>query len=196
MQFNLKTTLNAYPKLTPSILSNYVTKTELEEKDYVDSTELATVINELDNKFLLAIKDFVKDVEVEGDNIVYGRVKGKWVPVFDIPQESKGIICWGMLNSKTLSAEQMMKLHRQNYLDGVNEYSVDDVPSENGYFWFASTLQIQSIMADSGLSYKQSVVEESQVSIDYLGEKLSFHCYRTQKLVALPGITYKFTVSV
>ena len=196
MQFNLKTTLNAYPKLTPSILSNYVTKTELEEKDYVDSTELSTAINELNSKFLFAIKDFVKDVEVEGDNIVYGRVKGKWVPVFDIPQESKGIICWGMLNSKTLSAEQMMKLHRQNYLDGVNEYSVDDVPSENGYFWFASTLQIQSIMADSGLSYKQSVVEESQVSIDYLGEKLSFHCYRTQKLVALPGITYKFTVSV
>lgn len=196
MQFNLKTTLNAYPKLTPSILSNYVTKTELEEKDYVDSTKLSTAINELDSKFLLAIKDFVKDVEVEGDNIVYGRIKGKWVPVFDIPQESSGIICWGMLNSKTLSAEQMMKLHRQNYLDGVNEYSVDDVPSENGYFWFASTLPIQSIMADSGLSYKQSVVEEAQVSIDYLGEKLSFHCYRTQKLVALPGITYKFTVSV
>lgn len=196
MQFNLKTTLNAYPKLTPSILSNYVTKTELEEKDYVDSTELSTAINELDSKFLLAIKDFVKDVEVEGDNIVYGRIKGKWVPVFDIPQESSGIICWGMLNSKTLSAEQMMKLHRQNYLDGVNEYSVDDVPSENGYFWFASTLPIQSIMADSGLSYKQSVVEETQVSIDYLGEKLSFHCYRTQKLVALPGIAYKFTVSV
>lgn len=196
MQFNLKTTLNAYPKLTPSILSNYVTKTELEEKDYVDSTELATVINELDNKFLLAIKDFVKDVEVDGDNIVYGRVKGKWVPVFDIPQESSGIICWGMLNSKTLSAEQMMKLHRQNYLDRVNEYSVEDAPTENGYFWFTSTLPIQSIMADNGLSYKQSIVEEPQVSIDYLGEKLSFYCYRTQKLVALPGITYKFTVSV
>ena len=196
MQFNLKTTLNAYPKLTPSILSNYVTKTELEEKDYVDSTELATAMNELDNKFLLAIKDFVKDVEVDGDNIVYGRVKGKWVPVFDIPQESSGIICWGMLNSKTLSAEQMMKLHRQNYLDRVNEYSVEDTPTENGYFWFASTLPIQSIMADNGLSYKQSVVEEPQVSIDYLGEKLSFYCYRTQKLVALPGITYKFTVSV
>ena len=31
MQFNLKTTLNAYPKLTPSILSNYATKTELAE---------------------------------------------------------------------------------------------------------------------------------------------------------------------
>ena len=196
MQFNLKTTLNAYPKLTPSILSNYVTKTELEEKDYVDSTELATAINELDSKFLLAIKDFVKDVEVEGNNIVYGRIKGKWVPVFDIPQESSGIICWGMLNSKTLSAEQMMKLHRQNYLDRVNEYSVEDTPTENGYFWFASTLPIQSIMADNGLSYKQSVVEEPQVSIDYLGEKLSFYCYRTQKLVALPGITYKFTVSV
>lgn len=196
MQFNLKTTLNAYPKLTPSILSNYVTKTELEEKDYVDSTELATAINELDSKFLLAIKDFVKDVEVEGDNIVYGRIKGKWVPVFDIPQESSGIICWGMLNSKTLSAEQMMKLHRQNYLDRVNEYSVEDTPTENGYFWFASTLPIQSIMADNGLSYKQSVVEEPQVSIDYLGEKLSFYCYRTQKLVALPGMIYKFMVSV
>lgn len=196
MQFNLKTTLNAYPKLTPSILSNYVTKTELEEKDYVDSTELATVINELDSKFLLAIKDFVKDVEVDGDNIVYGRVKGKWVPVFDIPQESSGIICWGMLNSKTLSAEQMMKLHRQNYLDRVNEYTVEDATTENGYFWFTSTLPIQSIMADNGLSYKQSIVEEPQVSIDYLGEKLSFYCYRTQKLVALPGITYKFMVSV
>lgn len=186
MIMNLKTTLNAYPKLSPSVLKDYVTKTELEEKNYVDHDALTTIL-----------EDFVRDVETEGTNIIYGRVKGKWVPVVDIPEQTAGIMCWGMINSSTLSAEQMMhELDRQNFLAGVNEYSVECTPTENGYFWFTSTTPIDHIIADNGLSYKQAVAEAPTISISYKGKNLNFYCYRTQKLVALPGITYKFRVNV
>lgn len=185
MQFNLKTTLTAFPKLTPSILKNYVTKDELDQKDYVTHTELSTIL-----------LDFVKEVETDGTSIIYGRVKGAWVPVVDIPEQVTGIMCWGMLSSDTLSAEQLFnELKRQNFLSGVNEYSVEDAPTSNSYFWFASTSPIKCVIADNGLKYKQNVVECPDVCITYKGEKLTFHCYRTQKLVALPGVKYRFEIS-
>lgn len=185
MQFNLKTTLTAFPKLSPSILENYVTKDELDQKDYVSHTELSTIL-----------LDFVKEVETDGTSVVYGRVKGAWVPVVDIPEQASGIMCWGMINSDILSAEQLFnELKRQNFLSGVNEYSVEDTPTSNGYFWFASTSPIKCVIADNGLKYKQNVVECPDVCITYKGENLTFHCYRTQKLVALPGVKYRFEIS-
>ena len=54
MIMNLKTTLNAYPKLSPSILKDYITKEELEEKNYVNHTELNTIL-----------QDFVREVEYD-----------------------------------------------------------------------------------------------------------------------------------
>ena len=186
MQFNLKTTLRAMPKLSPSILRDYVTKEELEEKNYVNHTELDTIL-----------QDFVKEVEFDGDNIIYGRVKGKWVPIVDIPEQSSGILCWGMTDAETLTPEQMLSvLSRQNYIQNVNEYSVEATPTENSYFWFTSTIPIKCITADNGLKYRQAVVEMQKIDINYKGEQLTFHVYRTNKLVALPGITYRFEVSV
>ena len=185
MQFNLKTTLSAFTKLSPAILENYVTKEELEKKDYVNHTELSTIL-----------LDFVREVETDEKGVVYGRVKGAWIPVVDIPEQVNGIMCWGMISSDTLSAEQLFnELKRQNFLSGVNEYSVEDLPSSNGYFWFAATSPIKFIMADNGLKYKQNVVECPDVAITYKGEELTFHCYRTQKLVALPGVKYRFEIS-
>lgn len=186
MQINLKTTLRAYPKVSPSILSNYVTKEDLESRHYIDPDMLNSVL-----------QDFVKDVDINGDNIVFGRIRGQWVPVVDIPQQASGIMCWGMLSTPSLSADQMMKcLSRQNFLVGVNEYSVEHTPTENGYFWFTSTTPIKQVIADSGLSYKQDVVETNPVSIEYKGQPLTFYCYRTQKLVALPNTAYKFRIVV
>ena len=187
MQFNLKTTLKAYPKLSPSILENYVTKEQFDAtvETLVDYDSLNTIL-----------QDFVTDVEVEGTNIIYGRVKGQWVPVVDIPEQVAGIVCWGMINSTTLNAQQLLELSRQNFLNGVNEYSVENTPTENGYFWFASTSPIKCIVADNGLTYRQPITEGSNVTIEYKGQPLTFYCYRTQKLVALPNTTYRFKVSV
>lgn len=188
MQFNLKTTLRAFPKLSPSILESYVTKEQFDAK-------VETLVDY--DSLNLILKDFVTDVKTEGTDIIYGRVKGQWVPVVDIPEKIAGIMCWGMLNSTTLDADQLMKqLQRQNFLAGVNEYSVECTPTENSYFWFASTTPIKYIIADNGLSYKQPVTEGSQITIEYKGQPLTFYSYRTQKLVALPGTTYKFRVSV
>ena len=187
MIMNLKTTLNAYPKLSPSILENYITKEQFDAtvETLVDYDSLNTIL-----------KDFVTDVEVEGTNVIYGRVKGQWIPVVDIPEQVAGIICWGMLNSSTLDAQQLLNLSRQNFLSGVNEYSVESTPTENSYFWFASTSPIKYIVADNGLAYKQPVTEGSNITIEYKGQPLTFYCYRTQKLVALPNTTYRFKVSV
>ena len=188
MQFNLKTTMKAFPKLSPSILESYVTKEQFDSK-------VETLVDY--DSLNLILKDFVTDVETEGTDIIYGRVKGQWVPVVDIPEQIAGIMCWGILNSDTLDAEQLMKqLQRQNFLAGVNEYSVESTPTENGYFWFASTSPIKFIIADNGLMYKQPVTEGSQITIEYKGKPLTFYSYRTQKLVALPGTTYRFRVSV
>lgn len=188
MVSNLKTTLKAYPKLSPSILESYVTKEQLN----------AAVENLVDYDSLnLILKDFVIDVETEGTDVIYGRVKGQWIPVMDIPEQVAGIMCWGMLSSPTLDAEQLMKeLQRQNFLAGVNEYSVEATPSENSYFWFAATSPIKFITADNGLMYRQPVTEGSKITIEYKGQPLTFYSYRTQKLVALPGTTYRFRVSV
>ena len=188
MQFNLKTTMKAFPKLSPSILESYVTKEQFDSK-------VETLVDYDSLNFIL--KDFVTDVETEGTDVIYGRVKGQWIPVVDIPEQVAGIMCWGILNSETLDADQLVKqLQRQNFLAGVNEYSVESTPTENGYFWFASTSPIKFITADNGLIYRQPVTEGSQIAIEYKGKPLTFYSYRTQKLVALPGTTYRFRVSV
>ena len=121
MQFNLKTTMKAFPKLSPSILESYVTKEQFDSK-------VETLVDY--DSLNLILKDFVIDVETESTDIIYGRVKGQWVPVVDIPEQVAGIMCWGMLNSDTLDADQLMKqLQRQNFLTGVNEYSVESTPT-------------------------------------------------------------------
>lgn len=185
MQFNLKTTLNACPNLSPSILDSYVTKEQLEERNFVDKSTLDSIL-----------EDFVRDVEVEGTDTIYGRIKGAWIPVIDIPEQAAGIMCWGMIETATLDAQQLLTLSRQNFLQGVNDYSVEALPKRSGYFWFAATAPIKEVVADNGLAFRQPVVEAEPISINYKGQPLTFHCYRTQKLAALPNISYKFRVNL
>ena len=56
---NLKTTLNAYPKLSPSILKDYVTKDDLNTR----------------------LEDYVEEAPV--DSKPYARKDETWVPVKD-----------------------------------------------------------------------------------------------------------------
>ena len=185
MYFNLKTSLKAYPKISPSILENYVTKDELSQKDYVNHTDLNTIL-----------ADFVRDVEVENDGIIYGRQKGKWVPVVAIKEQENGIICWGMNTSQTLTADGLMALNRQIAIKDVNEYLVEYIPTVNSYYWFASTIPIRGVIANNGLEYLQPIIESTPITIEYNGSPLLFYCYRTPKLVALPGVTYKFKINL
>ena len=186
MQFNLKTTLQAFPKLSPSILKDYVTKEELENENFVNHTELSTILS-----------DFVKDVENGENGTIYGRVNGKWVPIFDVPSPIDGILCWGMIDSQTLNGQQILSdLNRMTLVENVIEYSIEYQPTQSGYFWFASTVPITGVVANSGLSYQQILTDCPNISVIYKGNSLTFYCYRTQKLVALPGIPYKFQVSI
>ena len=185
MIMNLKTTINAYPKLPSSVLEDYVTKAELEEKDYVTHSELYE-----------ELKNFVTDVADNSSSIIYGRQKGKWVPVIEIKNKENGILCWGMNSSDNLTSEQLYEFPRQFTLQSINEYLVENTPIKNGYFWFASTSPIRFVIANNGLEYNQPLQETAPVTINYNNQSLIFHCYRTQKLVALPGVSYKFKVNI
>ena len=192
MQLNLKTTLRAFPKLSPSILENYVSKEELEAKDYVNHTELKQSVTNITNM----MSDFVKDVSDDDSGIIYGRQKGKWVPVININESTNGIICWGINSAPTITPEVLLSLHRQMTINNTDEYLVEEAPSQNGYFWFASTSPIRYVTANNGLEFKQGLTDATTLIIQYNGSSVLFYCYRTPKLVALPNVTYKFKINI
>lgn len=185
MQMNLKTTLKAFPKLSPSILENYVTKTELEEKQYIDSDILSNTL-----------LSYVREVDNGDPSTIYGRQDGKWVPVVEMPESTSGILCWGMLDSPFVNDMNFLKLHRKCFINGVEEYRVEDRSDENGFFYFISTSPILQVMSDSNLCYKQPLVELPALCIDYMGKHLNFFCYRTTKLIASPDSPYRFKVQI
>ena len=192
--------MRAFPKLSPSILENYVTKDELTSKDYVNHTEfnetIDTTVADLQFSFQQLIKDFVKDVDNQTDGVIYGRQKGKWISLVDINDTYSGVVCWGMLPTDTIDAEGLLALKKQVFTDSISEYMVEDTPTENGYFWFASTTPIRWVIADNGLEYRQSITDAKTIVIQYQGTPMMFYCYRTQKLVALPGMSYKFKINL
>ena len=185
MQFNLKTTINAFPKLSPNILNNYVTRDELKSEDYVKHAELSEIL-----------KSYVTEVENPDPSTIYGRKNGTWVPVVNVAEITRGVLCYGMVDSTELISDQLQTLTRFAYVDNVDEYLVEYQPKSNGYFWFACTTDILDVEANSGMLYKQDLIKSQDTAIEYMGKKLIFKCYRTPRLVALPGIPYKFRVRV
>lgn len=93
---NLKTTLKAYPKLSPSVLSKYVTKEELDARDYVTHSQLSAILS-----------GFVREIENPDPAAIYIRklVDGNlvWVPIQDMPGVVNGVLCYGMTGSTTLT---------------------------------------------------------------------------------------------
>ena len=180
---NLKTTLRAYPKLSPSILSNYVTKDEL--GDYVTHSELTDVL-----------KGFVRKGINLDPSTIYGLKNGEWVPVLSVPEDMINVLCYGMLpDNDMIDSPEIVQLNRLGLENGCYEYRIEYEPTRSGYFWFCSTAEIKEITADTGLQYRQPVIQQpDKVEVVMGGDKISFYCYRTNKLVALPGVTCKFKV--
>lgn len=180
---NLKTTLRAYAKVSPSILSNYVTRDELD--NYVTHSELEVIL-----------RQFVREGENLDPAVIYGRKNGEWVPVLSVPDEMTNVLCYGMLpDNDFIDSAELVQLNRLGIENGCYEYLIEYEPTKNGYFWFCSTAEIKEITADMGLEYKQPVLQQpDKVDVLMGGDKLSFYCYRTNKLVALPGVTCRFKV--
>ena len=187
---NLKTTLKAYPKLSPSILSNYVTKEELEAKDYVTHSQLSDIL-----------KGFVREIENPDPAAIYIRklVDGElvWAPVHDIPGVIDGVLCYGMTKTTTLDDAQLALLNRMELSYDVKEYMIEYAPTSNGYFWICSTKPVLKVEADNGLTYQVNTIEQDGVlHLTYEGEEFYFFCCRTTKLAAIPGVAYKFKITL
>lgn len=195
MDMRLKTTLRAYPKVSESILddvlSDYVTKDELQAKDYVTHSELSNIL-----------KDFVKEVENPDPATIYGRkmVNGimTWVPIDELPEVINDIICFGVINSSEIKGENILALNRIGLDPTIFEYNIQYNPVATGYMWFCSTTPITDIRADNGLDYSVKLVEqENKIDVMINEHKMKFICYRTaDKIVALPGITYNFKIKI
>ena len=207
MRVNLKTTLSAYSKVSPTILNdyakkeelnNYVTKSDLDAKDYVSHEELDNIL-----------ENFIMDVDresIEKDpSLVYGRasVAGimKWVPMAELPGTFAGVLCYGMTSNPDMTTEEVLDtslLHRERIIEEASEYLIEYQPKANGYFWFCYTDgEIDSIEVNNGISYVQNTYKQPEtVSAVIDGQTFNFYCARTSKLVAYEGIPYKFKITI
>lgn len=195
MDMRLKTTLRTYPKVSESILNDvlvdYVTKDELEAKDYVTHSELSNIL-----------KDFVREVENPDAAIIYGRkmVNGvmTWVSIDELPEVINDIVCFGVVDSSEIKGENILALNRMGLDPTIFEYNIQYNPVASGYMWFCSTTPIADIRADNGLDYSVKLVEqEDKITVMINEHKMRFTCYRTaDKIVALPGVTYKFKIKI
>ena len=184
---NLRTTLKAYPKMSPSILSNYVTKDELQEKNYVTHSEL----NE-------TLKDFVKEVVNPEPMAIYGRQNGEWISILSLPEVIDSVLCYGTVSDSILNAEELLTLNRFGVAEKCKEYLIEYEPTKAGFFWFCCTDEIAEVIADNGLKYRLGIIKQPDtLEVIMQGKKVNFYCYRTvNKLVAMPGVTCNFRVNI
>lgn len=77
------------------------------------------------------------------------------------------------------------------------QYMIEYEPTANGYFWICSTKPVLKVEADNGLTYVVSTVEQDgALNLNYKGEEFYFFCCRTTKLAAIPGVAYKFKITL
>lgn len=189
MEFNLKTTIKAYPQLSTSLLENYVTKEELAAADYVNNSSLNS---RLDN--------YVTEVPNPDPSIVYGRRKVNgimtWVPISSGHMDKPFL--YGMYDGSELNDITIKNLTYVNLEEGISTYLVEYVPSSSGYFWFCYPGTIIKVMAAGGLSYEVATTQQpTTVTYEVDGTIFEMNCYRTvEPLVAIPGIPWKFEITL
>lgn len=117
MQMNLNTTMKAYPKLSDSVLKDYVTKENL--------------------------SNYVTDVEVDG--IMYGRKDKEWVPI-DMAFEDI-YLYYGVSSKDTLSEVADIKaLDSKTKLDSkTTSYELDYDQEVPGFLYICMTRKCKNI---------------------------------------------------
>lgn len=165
MQMNLKTTIKAYPKLSPSILNNYVTEAPLDGKTYARRKGQWVDILPSDILILTGYSYFnmLTSSEIFND------------------EDTDYILDLKNIKYTTLN------------ITTKKEVTNIEIPeNDHGYCWICSTVPLNSITIDFGtgemtIDYskqKNNVVvkipEDSGTS--FSGEQVSFYCYVTEDL--------------
>lgn len=155
---NLKTTLNAYPKLSPSILKDYVTREDLTS----------------------TLENYVEEAPV--DATPYARKDEAWVPVKESALSTSRVIYYGSNKDLQLDSEtEILQLQNHDTIPAdAKSYIVNYTQTEDGYLWIVCTEPISSIIWGAvGMiaDYeKQNAAISSSTGVTY-------YCYRIREML-------------
>ena len=168
---NLKTTLNAYPKLSPSILKDYVTKEDLNTKleDYPTNEELT---NTLDN--------YVEEAPV--DSKPYARRDETWVPVKESALSKDRIIYYGSNKDLQMDSERdILNLQHKDIIPaGGKSYIVNYNQTEDGYLWIVCSEPVASIVWGAMGTIADY---EKQNAVITASDGTNYFCYRIRQML-------------
>lgn len=176
MQNNLRTTISAYVKLSPSELDKYVKRADLD-------TELA---------------DYVK--EAPADGFTYGRKDKQWVEL-----EASAVrnirIRWGTSKKPVLDGEDIVGelISRDDiYQEGADVYTKTMTinVAEDSYVWFCCSRRILAIYCELSEGYMgpwdyQLIPDGTVMGTD----GVAYYCYRTESMLSA-GHSWKTLVKI
>lgn len=189
---NLKTTLRAYQKVSPSILSNYATKEDLTNatssivEDIENVNESIELVREESSQQVAELKEYSDNkfiTDANNDGVTYARKNKEWVEV-----ESNVVsIFTGFSYYETIDGDDsdlVESLDISTLSERIERpiesttFDFSGVLEEDGKcFWFCSTKPIIG-MSSSGLP-----TPYTKVGIVRVDDK-EYFCYRTDLLVS------------
>ncbi len=161
MQNNLHTTIKAYVKLSPSVLSNYVESEDLKKQ----------------------LQDYVKEAPTDG--FTYGRRNKEWVEL-EATAVRNVRLRWGTSIKEifTSGSDDITNLEfRQDiYKEGQDKYVLrKSLPvTSNSYGWICCSHKILSIQCKLGEGYMGPWDSELTPKETVMGaDGVPYYCYRT-----------------
>lgn len=155
MQMNLKTTIVAYPKLSPSMLTNYVQEAPIDDNTYARKNGQWVEIIPSDALIITGYSHFnviTADNQFKDNNAGY---------IFDL------------IN------------YNQKYIkiDSPSSQVQIDIPEgDSGYCWFLSTVPLNSINDSSTgwvIDYRK---QKNNITTQIDGKEVTLYCYVTDEL--------------
>lgn len=157
--FNLKTTLNAFPKLSPSVLANYVTKTDLTD----------------------TLANYVTEAPV--DDNVYARSNKAWVEIQQDTLKTGFYVIFGASQTLQIDTEQeIWELDRSAALSkDETTYALSYNQTETGFLWIVSTRPIKSIIWGAMGMIADYIEQPSKVQS--ATTDAVYYCYRIRDML-------------
>ena len=182
MQNNLHTTIKAYVKLSPSVLSNYVETEDLKKQ----------------------LQDYVKEAPTDG--FTYGRRNKEWVEL-EATAVRNVRLRWGTSLKETFALVEgqtgsdditNLEFRQDIYKEGQDKYIIrKSLPiTSRGYGWVCCSHKILSIQCDLGGGYMgpwdyEPIPEETVTGAD----GIPYYCYRTVDILSA-GYSWELLIEI
>lgn len=172
MQMNLKTTLRAFPKVSPSILQDYVTKDDLNNQleNYPTSEELTSTL-----------ENYV--TEAPADNNVYGRENKDWVQLEqDVKKVSKQLYFGESAENQLDSEQEILNLPGSATIDAnASTYLLNYDQFSQGYMWIVCTSPLKSIIWGTMGLVADYIEQQAKITGDCASDNITYYCYRIRE---------------